>query len=184
MSLDRLELLLRGDKAAMAALDAVRITGPDNAYIAAGFIRNRYWDSLYEHTPRLPEADVDVVYFDQAYNQKTHDLAYEASLRLVMPGVDWQVRNQARMHTFGGFDPFPDAETALRHWAETATGIGVRLLADGTFEWLTAFGFGDLFEHVLRITPAMKANDPEGFEARLQAKGWLGRWPNLTVVRD
>ncbi len=168
----------------MAALEAARTSGPKGAYIAAGFIRNRYWDSLYDPAPQFPEADVDVVYFDQAYNQKTRDLAYEASLRLVMPEVAWQVRNQARMHIFGGYDPFPDTETALQHWAETATGIGVRLSADEAFEWLAAFGFDDLFDHTLRITPAMKANDPEGFEARLQAKGWLERWPNLTVIRD
>jgi len=175
---------LRGDGAAMAALEAVRTTGPDSAYIAAGFIRNRYWDSLYDPAVESPEADVDVVYFDPTYNQKTRDLAYEASLRLVMPLVHWQVRNQARMHTFGGYEPFPDTETALRHWSETATGIGVRLTAEGVFEWLTAFGFDDLFGHVLRITPAMKANNPKGFEARLQAKGWLKRWPNLTVIWD
>jgi hypothetical protein len=184
LSLEVLESLLRSDKAAMTALEAVRTAGPEGAYIAAGFIRNRYWDSLYDPQPQFPEADVDVIYFDATYDLKTRDLAYEASLKLVMPDVDWQVRNQARMHTFGGHDPFQDTETALRHWAETATGIGVRLSPDGAFEWLTAFGFDDLFAHILRITPVMKDNDPEGFEARLQAKGWLKRWPNLKVVRD
>jgi len=184
LSLRALEDLLRGDDAAMAALEAVRTAGPEGAYIAAGFVRNRYWDSLYDPAPMAPGSDVDVIYFDKTYNLKTRDMAYEASLRLVLPDADWQVRNQARMHTFGGHDPFPDIVTALQHWAETATGIGVRLKPSGDFDWLAAFGFDDLFGHVLRITPAMKANDPEGFERRLAAKGWQLRWTNLTVIRD
>lgn len=179
-----LEALLRADAHAMAALEAVRAVGPREAYIAAGFVRNRYWDSLYDPAPAPMVADVDVVYFDQDYTNKTRDMAFEASLRLRLPGTDWQVRNQARMHIFHGFRPFESLEDGLRHWAETATGIGVRLLADGRLHWTTAFGFDDLFDHILRITPAMKRVDPAGFDARLEAKGWQTRWPNLTVIRD
>lgn len=169
----------------MAALKAVQDVGPRGAYIAAGFVRNRYWDSLYGPAPTTAKAsDVDVVYFDADYCLKTRDLAYEASLKMVLPGVDWQVRNQARMHMFGGYDPFLSLEDALGHWAETATAIGVRLTAGGQLEWVSAFGFDDLFRHILRITPAMKRNDPEGFDRRLQAKGWATRWPRLEVIRE
>ncbi len=167
----------------MAALRALRGAGAEGAYIAAGFVRNRYWDSLYDPAPGAPPSDLDVVYFNRDYALKTRDMAFEASLRLKAPGYDWQVRNQARMHDFGGYAPFSSLEDALRHWAETATGIGVRLDAKDQLEWTAAFGFDDLFSHILRITPAMKANDPKGFEARLERKGWLTRWPELEVIR-
>lgn len=184
MSLAALTELILQDEAAMAALTAVRDTGPEGAYIAAGFVRNRYWDSLYDLVPAAPPSDLDVVYFNKDYAQKTRDMAFEASLKLKAPGYDWQVRNQARMHDFGGYPPFRNLEDALCHWAETATGIGVRLTAKGDLDWISAFGFDDLFGHVLRITPAMKKNDPKGFDARLVRKGWLVRWPKLTVIRD
>jgi hypothetical protein len=184
LSRARLDRLVERDTTAMRALEAVRDVGPIGAYIAAGFIRNRYWDSLYAPAPVATPSDTDVVYFDRDYSLKTRDMAYEASLRLAAPGTDWQVRNQARMHAFCGFPPFVSLEDGLRHWAETATGIGVRLTRGGALEWTSAFGFDDLFGHILRITPATKTNDPEGFEARLKAKGWLRRWPNLTIVRE
>lgn len=184
MSLTALEGLFRADAGALAALRAVRDVGPVGAYIAAGFVRNRYWDSLYAAALGAQKADLDVVYFDAAYNLKTRDMAFEASLHIALPGLDWQVRNQARMHDFHGFEPFTSLEDGLRHWAETATGVGVRLGVEGEFEWVTAFGFDDLFGHILRITPAMRQVDPKGFDARLAAKGWLRRWPKLTVIRD
>lgn len=168
----------------MYALAAVRDVGPEGAYIAAGFVRNRYWDSLYTSISDAPSSDIDVVYYDADYHLKTHDLAYEASLKIVLPDTDWQVRNQARMHKFGGYPPFSSLEEGLRHWAETATGIGVRLNASDELEWISAYGFDDLFDHILRITPPMKANDLAGFEKRLTQKGWQTRWPDLTVVRD
>lgn len=184
MTLAALTALVKQDMAAMAALEAVRDTGPKDAYIAAGFVRNRYWDSLYDPAPAAAASDLDVVYFDRDYSLKTRDMAYEASLRLKQPSFDWQVRNQARMHEFGGYPPFESLEDALRHWAETATGIGVRIDDGGGLEWTAAFGFDDLFDHILRITPAMKANDAAGFDARLARKGWQSRWPQLRVIRD
>ncbi|NVJ70071.1 MAG: nucleotidyltransferase family protein [Alphaproteobacteria bacterium] len=183
MTLKALERLLCADKRSIDVLETVRATGPKGAYVAAGFVRNRYWDSLYKPAPKVPEGDVDVVYFDSIYNLKTRDMAYEASLKLVLPGVDWQVRNQARMHSFGDYEPFSGVEHALRHWSETATAVGVRLSPTGSFEWLAPFGFDDLFGHTLCITPAMKARDPEGYDARIDKKKWLERWPNLKVIR-
>jgi len=184
LTLAALTALISQNPAAMVALEAVRDVGPTGAYIAAGFVRNRYWDSLYDPAPAAAASDLDVVYFDRDYCMKTRDMAFEASLRLKAPGLDWEVRNQARMHEFGGYPPFGSLEDALRHWAETATGIGVRLGGAGELEWIAAFGFDDLFDHILRITPAMKANDPGGFQARLASKGWQARWPRLRVIRD
>lgn len=167
----------------MAQLQLVRDIGPAGAFVAAGFVRNRVWDALYEHNVPYPEADIDVVFFCRGDSSKDRDMAVEAALHQADPSSDWQVRNQARMHDFGGHKPFTSLDHALTHWAETATSVSVRLDAADQLHFIAPMGFEDLERHILRITPVMKACDPKGFDKRLAAKGWLERWPNLTVVR-
>lgn len=179
-----LQALLENDAFLMRVLAAVRDHGPGGAYVAAGFVRNRVWDSFYPDQSRPDDADIDVVYFDDENTEKSCDLKFEALLETQLPTGIWQVRNQARMHSFGGHPPFHDLSHALSHWAETATTVGVRLLSNSRMEAIAPFGFEDLADHILRITPRMKRHDPQGFEARLSAKGWARRWPNLQVVRD
>lgn len=166
----------------MHQLRLVRDFGPDGAFIAAGFVRNRIWDALYPDAYIFPEADVDVVYFNTRRADKETDKAIEVQLTSHDSSAEWQVRNQAYMHHFGGHAPFFSLEDALLHWAETATGVGVRLDRQGKLQFVAPFGFDDLLAHILRITPTMKNTDPAGFDARLEAKGWLKRWPDLTVI--
>ncbi len=179
---DRLLGLIRNDRFAMFALKAVCAVGPADAYIAAGFIRNRYWDSLYAGGGSGHDADIDVVYFDRVTAGKSRDTNYEQALEHHSPTGMWQVRNQARMHAFGNHPPFTDLPDALCHWAETATTVGLRLTQTGDFQIIAPFGLDDLYSHILRITPSMKQHDPAGFNRRLAAKRWRERWPELTVI--
>jgi hypothetical protein len=151
-------------------------------FLTAGFVRNRYWDSLYPCVAVSGTSDIDVVYFNSGSVSKSLDLEYESVLCKYMRGVDWQVRNQARMHNFGGYAPFTDLSDALTHWSETATAIGVRLSANDEMQVIAPFGLDDLYNHVLRITPVMYANDPAGFEGRVKHKQWRMRWPEVKVV--
>jgi len=183
LSAAAIEALIRADPIAVEQLHHVRSVGPVGAFIAAGFVRNRVWDALYEPRPVVPENDVDVVYFCRENISPDEDYTYEAALECLAPRVEWQVRNQARMHSFGGYPPFGSVEEALMHWAETATSVGVRLLVGGGMEFIAPFGYDDLTNHTLRISPAMKVHDAVGFEKRLAAKGWEKRWPNLKVIR-
>lgn len=180
----KIEDLIRADAQALKQLQVVREFGPEGAHIAAGFIRNRVWDSFYPSVAVTEPSDVDVVYYCASDTSKEREEAYEAKLRSVVPSADWQVRNQARMHHYHGFSPFKSLEDGLRHWSETATSIGVRLNKSDRFEFIAPFGFGDLEQQILRITPAMKRTDPDGFLVRVQKKKWQQRWPNLTVITD
>lgn len=173
---------MRGDTDVIAALETVRRVCPARSFIAAGFVRNRVWDSLYPKGGVFPAGDVDVVYFDRCNPVRERDDAFEQALIDAMPGQQWQVRNQAYMHDYGGHAPFQNLEHGLTHWPETATAVGVRLTDAGELEVLAPFGLSDLLEHVLRITPVMRAHDPAVFERRLQAKGWKVRWPNLKII--
>ena len=174
--------LISKDQSAMLALKAVREIGPPGAYIAAGFVRNRYWDSLYEHQVHWPEVDIDVVYYDKSDVSKAKERDFEQGLETYLPTSLWQVRNQARMHDFGNHSPFTDLGDALSHWSETATAVGVRLAENDGFQIVAPFGLDDLYAHILRVTPSMKRHDPMGFETRLAEKRWSVRWPELTVI--
>lgn len=178
-----IEHLVRTDVTAVHQLELVRDLGPKGAFIAAGFVRNRVWDALYNPIPLPDGSDVDVVYFCKGDVSPERDYAFENQLKKADADTDWQVRNQARMHHFHEYLPFMSLEDGLRHWAETATSVGVRLDEERRMHFTAPFGFDDLEQHILRITPAMKQKDPEGFDTRLKAKGWLERWPNLKVVR-
>ncbi|WP_262693064.1 nucleotidyltransferase family protein [Kordiimonas aquimaris] len=179
----RLFSVLYEDALAFACLKAVQEVGPDDAYIAAGFVRNRYWDQLYDNNKAILAADIDVIYFDP--DDATHNVehAFEAALSSAVPDQQWQVRNQARMHEYGGHSPFKDLNDALMHWPEVATAIGVRMTNDDALEYIAPFGLDDLYDHVLRITPLVKEKDPSAFEKRLINKGWRKRWPQLRVIR-
>ncbi len=176
-----LETLLRADPIAIELLKAVAEAGPEGAYIGAGFLRNRVWDNLYDDGRSYPEADIDVIYFCAENDSPETDYAFEARLREYISGYDWQVRNQARMHHFGGHAQFISLENGLKHWAETATTVSVRLKGE-ELDFIAPFGFGDLMNHILKITPIMQKCDPKGFESRLTQKGWLKRWPDITVI--
>ncbi|MFC3050618.1 nucleotidyltransferase family protein [Kordiimonas pumila] len=183
MNQTALAALFLADSVALSALRAVRKIGLSEAYLAAGFVRNKVWDSFYHPPLNMPEADLDVVYFDADHADKNIDCLIEKELSELCSGHEWQVRNQAHMHHFGGHSPFQSLPHALMHWAETATAVGVRLLPDDTLDFIAPFGFDDLFAHILRITPIMKAHDPAGFEQRLAGKGWQKRWPDMRVIR-
>jgi len=175
--------MLSADATAVRQLKLVRDIGPKGAFIAAGFIRNRVWDAIYARSLPPLHADVDIVYFCKTDVSPERDYAFEKHLNDADGSTDWQVRNQARMHVFHGYPPFTSLEQGLMHWAETATSVGVQLDEQGEMHFVAPFGFNDLAHHILCITPAMKEMDPAGFNARLEAKGWLKRWPRLRVVR-
>ena len=167
----------------MHQLRLVRDLGPEMAYIAAGFVRNRVWDALYDQPALQTPSDVDVVYFDRDRASKESDLNAEALLTTHDASAEWQVRNQAYMHHHGGHAPFASLDDALMHWAETATSIGARLDDDEKLHFVAPFGFEDLLTHVLRITPIMKRTNPDGFYERLEKKRWQERWPDLRVIQ-
>ena len=175
---DDIQKLLLKDAYVIDILNTVRDYGPPGAFVAAGFVRNRIWDALYDQQGEYEDADIDVVYFDRDKASKEYELKLKIRLE-----ARWQVRNQARMHYFGGHKPFEDLRHALMHWAETATTVGVRFGSTDKLEFVAPFGLTDLRAHILRISPIMKASDPQGFDKRLTDKGWLTRWPDLEVLR-
>ena len=165
----------------MLRLEDVAAHGPPGAWIGAGFLRNAVWDALTGRDPdATPPADLDVVFHDTANSSAARDAAARARLAAAVPGLPWDVTNQARMHERNGHAPYRDLADALAHWPETATAIAARL-GPGGVEILAPHGLADLLALIARPTPAYRAK-PGPVLARIAAKGWAARWPALQVL--
>lgn len=165
----------------MRVLAAVRDLDLPDCWVGAGFVRNLVWDELHGYAERTPLTDVDVVYFDPSDVREEAEATIAARLHEQLPDVPWEVVNQARAHRFHGHAPYRSTTEALSHWVETATCIGARLGQDGRVEITAPYGVADLVTGTLRPVPD---RDIFTFNERISKKGWLKRWPKLTVAAD
>lgn len=174
------EALLRADPQRMACLQAAaELNLPDWA-LGAGFIRNLIWDHLHHKAVPTPLNDIDLIYLDKTDPQGLAETAHEAWLATRLPDQQWEVRNQARMHTRQLVAPFASSLEALSHWVEVPTCIGVRLNQDGEFEWLAPYGFAINWSLQVSANPRCR-QDKQIFTQRIKEKRWQTIWPDLQV---
>jgi hypothetical protein len=175
--------ILWKDAHAMAQLAALRTLALPDAWIGAGFVRNRVWDTLIGRATRGAQDDVDVVYYDDGDPDGDRERDIEAKLAALIPDVLWQARNQRRMHLYRakGDQPYRDTEDSLRYWLETPTAVAARLTGQERIELLAPYGLDDLLNLTCRPTPAglRRADD---YRERLASKGWRQRWPEATFL--
>jgi uncharacterized protein len=114
------------------------------------------------------------------------DRAVEDALRARAPHLPWQAKNQAAVHLWYprifGIDvsPFRSCAEAVATFPETATCVGVRLLADDDMLVVAPHGLDDLFGCVCRHNPTRVS---AGFyERRVAEKGWPLRWPQMRYL--
>lgn len=176
---ERLTAMLEHDPLRLAILELVRQLALPQCYVSAGFVRNMVWDELHSYTTHTPLNDIDVIYFDPD-EPEARAGEYETYLGSRLPGVTWQVKNQAHMHLHNGHVPYTDTLHAMSFWPEKETAVAVRKLNDGSFDWQSVFGFDSLF--ALQVT-ANPAREFALFEERVANKQWQVTWPRLTLVR-
>jgi hypothetical protein len=172
----------------LEALETVRELELDEWCIGAGAVRNLVWD--YLHKKKIPSflADVDVAYFSKKNTDQSYDRAIEEKLSEKNPAISWEVTNQANVHLwfeshFGySVPPLLSLEDAIATWPETATAIGVRLLADNTFYIFSPFGLADLFDMKIRRNP--RRIDIETYRKRILEKKYLERWPEVEIILE
>lgn len=172
--------LIEQDKLRVEALECIQYLNLPQCYLAAGFVRNLLWDHLHQKLVASTLNDIDVIYYDSDEIDDEAYLKYEAELTLRMPHVEWQVRNQAKMHIRNGDKPYQNIVDAMSYWPEKETAVAIRKTAVDNYECISAFGFESLFD--LQVTYNAKRNR-EIFEHRISSKKWLIQWPMLTVVR-
>lgn len=181
--------LIQSDIWMMNILKTVKKLNLPDWWIGAGFVRSKVWDTLHNYKIRTPLSDVDVIYFDKSdfpndgVNSETteKEIYYENLLKSDDPNVNWSVTNQARMHVFHNDKPYKSSEDGIRSWIETATCIGVRLRNDDSLTLTAPYGIEDLINLVLRFTPGTNNNNDK-FQAHIEKKRWLKKWPKLRIV--
>lgn len=183
---ERLMAIVRGSESMMASLRAVRDLGLRDACIGAGALRNLIWDHLHGHAAPSALADVDVAHFDAGRLSSAHDDALQARLRQALPGVPWEVTNQAGVHQwfeahFGhAVPPLRSLEEGVSSWPEYATAVGMRLEADDRLTVIAPHGLDDLFDMRVQRNPARVSLDT--YRQRVAQKRYAERWPLVHVV--
>ncbi len=173
--------IIAEDATAMEQLRAARALGLPDWCIAAGFVRNRVWDHLHGIVPARLPADIDVIYYDAGDLSKEREVGYEAALDRLMPGLPWQVRNQARMHVWKNLPQHKDTADSMIYWLESVTGIGVRLEADDSLSVIAPLGTDDLLGLRCRPTDFGRKRRSE-YEERIASKRWRELWPKVQFL--
>ena len=176
---DRIIEIIKLDEMRISALEAVRLLDLPECYLASGFVRNLVWDDLHQQREPTPLNDIDVIYFDLNESHPDKFKEYELTLHKSLPELNWQVRNQALMHIRNHDEAYTSSLNAMSYWPEKETAVGIRKLANGEFECISAFGFDSLFS--LQITHNPKRLRSL-FEERVTSKKWLQKWRHLKVV--
>jgi len=185
---DDLQRVIRSDPWFLSVLRVARDAGLPQWAIGAGAIRNLVWDELHGYQRRTPLADIDLVYFDSTNLGSEHERLSEERLARLLPGVPWQVKNQAAVHlwyqrVFGqAVPPLTSIEEAVATWPETATAVAVRLLPDDTLYVIAPFGLSGLFHMILRRNPARVSRDE--FRRRCRDKAIQIKWPRVQLIGD
>jgi uncharacterized protein len=165
------------------ALRAARDVAAPDWLINAGAIRDAVWDDLHGRPLTALPRDIDVGFFDPDDLTPEREQAVEAALHTRAPRLPWDAKNQASVHLwypqkFGvEVAPFRTTADAVATFPETATCVGVRLLADDDILVVAPHGLGDLFDCVCRHNPTRVS--AEYYEQRLAEKRWDERWPQL-----
>lgn len=191
--------IVTADPVRARIVDAVAGLNLPECWIAGGFVRNAVWDARFGEGRQTPINDVDVVYFKPlgAYGMEEAKLLAlisaqepnpvweeEDHMRAVLidavPGYEFEVKNQARMHIstarIAAHAPYASLADAVSGWVETATATGIRKREDGTYEVLAPFGLDDLAAGIVRPT---SQEYTERAHTRAVEKGWFTLWPEV-----
>lgn len=178
VTMQRLIDLVQQDAQRLQILHCVAQLDLDECYVAAGFIRNMVWDHRHGYPP-TPLQDVDVIYFDATEADQAAASRYQTALQRQLPGVNWQVKNQALMHKRNGDAPYRSCLDAMSYWPEKETAVAVRITAERRIEVISAFGLESLFALHLTHNPRRAVDT---FYERVRTKRWLQQWPGLQLI--
>lgn len=162
------------------ALDAVDALGLPGAAIGAGTVRAAVWDARFAGAQVAPSGDVDVIWCD-AGAPLDEDVRLRDVLLIAYPTIEWDVINQAHVHTW-----HPGAPAALRtavegvaSWPETATAVAISA-ADRRV--IAPLGLDDLFAGIVRRNPVRV--DADSWRRRLAKKRFAARWPGVRFADE
>ncbi|MGX9134078.1 nucleotidyltransferase family protein [Rummeliibacillus sp. JY-2-4R] len=176
----RLKEIIEKDDYIMTILRTVESLKLEDSWVCAGLIRNKVWDIL--HNLRTPINDIDVIYFDALNTSKEKEKLIEKKLETLVPDLTWSVKNQARMHSKNGVEPYSSSYEGVAHFPETPTAVAVKIQKD-ELVIMAPYGLNDLFEKIVRPTPIYMKNKElyKIYQTRMNEKQWEDIWRMLVV---
>lgn len=170
--------LLKKDQQRMKIIETANLMKLNSWCIAAGFIRNMVWDFIFKSEPKCELNDIDLIYYDKTNIESKQDLIYEQNLKNMM-NINWEVKNQARMHLYSGSAQFESISESMSYWPEYETCVGVYLDDTAEIKIIAPFGVACLFENTITKNP--KTKDQTAFDRRVINKNWLENWKGLKI---
>lgn len=149
-------------------------------FIGAGFLRNAIWDHLHNKMTMTPLNDVDLVYFDGSHISAQFEEETARQLKALCPWVDWEVKNQARMHSRHNHQPYRSTTEGISYWVEVPTCVGVKLTKDDQLEFTAPFGLEENWSLDVKVNPENPGHPL--FRERVEKKRWLEIWPELNCI--
>lgn len=147
-------------------------------WLAGGALRNTVWRSLFGENCQLGIKDFDIAFFDQN-GDRSQELAAKTTLCAQFPEHEFDVKNQASFAAWrSGNTSYNSTEEGIADWLHTATAVGARLNASSEWEFFTPYGLNDLFDGVIRPTPAHINNQ----KAKNKADSLLQNCPYLRLA--
>ncbi len=182
----RLTKLVRSSPLLMRALRVARTVDAPDWFIGGTVIRDRVWDHLHSSAQPRPSRDVDLAFFDPSSLEGERELRVQREVSAQAPDICWEVTNQASVHlwypqVFGvEVQPLCSSADAVATWPETATSIGIRLLADDSLKVIAPCGLDDLFGLICRRNPRRVTE--EQYRRRVDSKQIARRWPRVRII--
>ncbi|MBK1986407.1 nucleotidyltransferase family protein [Sphaerospermopsis aphanizomenoides BCCUSP55] len=156
-------------------LPAISAVNLPNWWLAGGAVRNTVWRSLFGEECALFIKDFDIAFFDDTGNREQELLA-KSTLKTQFPEQEFDVKNQASFGRWrSGNIIFHSTENGIENWLHTATAVGVRMNKNGEWQFFTPYGLDDLFNGLIRPTPAHINN----VDAEKKAVSFLEKCPCL-----
>ncbi|MBE9212064.1 nucleotidyltransferase family protein [Plectonema cf. radiosum LEGE 06105] len=174
---DRLQNILTNSTVG-AVLSPISQLNLPNWWLAGGAVRNTVWRSIFGENCKLFIKDFDIAFFDEN-GERNQELTAKAALNTVFPDYLFDIKNQASFGRWrSGRKIYTSTEDGIKNWLHTTAAIGVRLNTQGEWEFFTPYGLDDLFNGIIRPTPANIDNP----DAQLKADGYLQKCPCLRLV--
>ena len=173
----RLQMILV-DTRINTVLRAIAQLNLSNWWLAGDAVRNTVWSSIFGNDCGLGIKDFDIAFFDLEGN-RSQELAAKATLTEQFPDDEFDVKNQASFARWRlGSRLYTSTEDGITDWLHTATAVGVRLDAQGQWQFFTPYGLDDLFDGIIRPTPTHTHN----LDAHNKASGFLQKCPYLRLA--
>ncbi|ANU12137.1 hypothetical protein BBH88_03940 [Planococcus antarcticus DSM 14505] len=169
----------------MKLLKTVKVLNLPDGWICAGFVRSKIWDTLHGYGERTTLQDIDVIYYDDKNRDKKMEKQLEKTLISLLPNVPWSVKNEARMHSRNGVEPYISSTDAIAKFPETATALGIKLDKQDNLVLIAPHGIKDVINLTVRPTPYFTANKERiaVYENRIQKKNWKLTWNRLIITQ-